>query len=85
MLIRSGKLLIIELIEIDRIGSVRSSVLPMANGVTATPTGYIINGAPTGNMTSATAQLGYVSTGGCVEMCSDENLFDVCWCASACG
>ena len=33
----------------------------MANGVTATPTGYIINGAPTGNMTSATAQLGYVS------------------------
>jgi hypothetical protein len=33
------------------------SVLPMGNGVGA-PTGYIINGPPTTNMTSATAQMG---------------------------
>jgi hypothetical protein len=33
------------------------SVLPMGNGVNA-PTGYIINGASTTNMTSSNAQLG---------------------------
>jgi hypothetical protein len=33
------------------------SVLPMGNGVN-TPTGYIINGGPTQNMQSLSAQLG---------------------------
>lgn len=39
-------------------GAYTIGVLPMANGV-GTPTGYIINGPPGTNMTSAAAQIGH--------------------------